>query len=364
MKKTTKIASLTAVMLALSLVVPSAALAASTRTTTTTTIENGVETTTTVTTITDDDGKTTTTTEVTTSNAPTTSTEDAEKVRYCKAPKPVKQKKQKASLKIHKARNVVTSTTKIKTGRSVVPHYVVTGDVKVVSKQIALYKPGKKPVFKKSVEANSEGKYKITTRIKYKTKVKKGGKMVWGKTKTKSLTQSVKAARNVKVAPKKLYKTKTVKGQKQLIQFINLERQTYGLPPLAYSSELSKAAKIMARPTWYLTEKDAKKLTNPNFSKKWAFDAIDEYEDNNCAQPIAKQLGRVANAWSKMLPAKQKTAASHESWNVYSRFSSIADGTSRMKSADAAELVRTKKDAVGFAFNKQGHMYILYGVRK
>lgn len=361
MKKTTKIASLTAVMLALSLVVPSAALAASTRTTTTTTIENGVETTTTVTTITDDDGKTTTTTEVTTSNAPTTSTEDAEKVRYCKAPKPVKQKKQKASLKIYKARTDVTSTTKISPGYSLVPHYVVTGDVKIVSKQIALYKPGKKPVFKKSVEANSEGKYKITTRIKYKTKVKKGGKMVWGKTKTKSLTQSVTAARNVKVAPKRRYKMKTLKGQKQFIQFINLERQTYGLPPLTYSADLSKAAKIMQKSDYHLAEKDAKKLTNPNFSKKWAFDVIDEYEDNDCAKPVTKELGIVAHSWGS---GKLKRAADHESWNVYLTFSSIADGTSRWKSVDAAELVRTKKDAVGFAFNKKGHMYILYGVRK
>ena len=363
MKKTTKIASLTAVMLALSLVVPSAALAASTRTTTTTTIENGVETTTTVTTITDDDGKTTTTTEVTTSGTPI-STENTEKVRYCKAPKPVKQKKQKASLKIYKARTHVTSTKKIDLHSPIVPHYVVTGDVKIVSKRIALYKPGRKPVFKKSVEANREGKYKITTRIKYKTKVKKGGKMVWGKTKTKSLTQSVTATHNLKVAPKRLYKMKTLKGQKQFIQFLNLERQTYGLPPLTYSADLSKAAKIMLKSDYYLAEKDAKKLTNPNFSKKWAFDAIDEYEDNDCTQPIAKELGFVSNSWSMMLPAKPKTAADHRSWDVYLRFSGIAGGTHRMKSVDAAELVRTKKDAVGFAFNKKGHMYILYGVRK
>ncbi len=85
------------------------------------------------------------------------------------------------------------------------PNVAKSGKVKI-SSQLITVKQGKKTIVNKKKTAKLRaGAYKVTTTVKYKvaTKSKKTAKWVYGKTKTKKLTQTLKITQGKKPVTKK-----------------------------------------------------------------------------------------------------------------------------------------------------------------
>ena len=87
----------------------------------------------------------------------------------------------------------ITNKT-VATGKSVTvkPNVATAGQVKVTSKKLTVKKGSKTVASKKSSVKLKAGTYKVTTTVKYKTYVIKKGKRKYAKTKTATLTQTLK----------------------------------------------------------------------------------------------------------------------------------------------------------------------------
>lgn len=88
--------------------------------------------------------------------------------------------------------NKIASKT-VESGKSatVKPNVSTAGQVKVTSKKLTVKKGAKTVAKKKSSVSLKAGSYSVTTTVKYKTYVIKGGKKKYAKTKTAKLSQTL-----------------------------------------------------------------------------------------------------------------------------------------------------------------------------
>ncbi|WP_051259331.1 CAP domain-containing protein [Schaalia suimastitidis] len=137
-------------------------------------------------------------------------------------------------------------TKKVASGKKVTvkANVKTSGKVKV-TKRVITVKQGSKTLAKNKTSAKLKaGTYKVTTTVKYKVKVTKGGKSAWSKTKTKKVTQTLKVT--VKKSASRYHGANTKAGQAEVLAFINKDRKSRGMAPLKRSASLDANAKQWA----------------------------------------------------------------------------------------------------------------------
>lgn len=168
----------------------------------------------------------------------------AAQVQAAKTAKPMA--KAQGSITVKKIPNLIAYANEFGAVK-IRPQVKTTGKVKVYSKTVTV-KKGKKTIARNKASVTMGGKtkddrslpdavgtYKVTTTVKYKVKYSQGSNSYWDKTRTKTLTQTLKV--------EDPHGINTAEGQKEVIDILNKERKKRGMAPLKRHADLDRQAR-------------------------------------------------------------------------------------------------------------------------